>query len=64
MTTSHRIYCLAVLLPGAFLLTAAKSYQNPIPPAKYTITDLGTLGGDESFANAINNQGQITFTFR
>jgi probable HAF family extracellular repeat protein len=49
---------LSITTAGAALLTLGT-----IAPVKaasfYSITDLGTLGGEESYANAINNSGQV-----
>src|SRR5271165_5942603 len=41
-------------------LLASLLYVHPASAAiEYSITDLGTLGGTSSFAQAINNSGQI-----
>src|ERR1043166_637329 len=45
------------LLPMAVSLT---SQAKGPKPARYIVTDLGTLGGTYSFAYAINNSGMVT----
>ncbi|MBV9850198.1 MAG: hypothetical protein JO250_11035 [Armatimonadetes bacterium] len=51
---------LPTLLLSACLLTLFLPNLHAAPPApRYSVTDLGTLGGDESVAYAINNRGQI-----
>lgn len=57
--------CTALRLCTIFALSLVTFGQNTtsaLPPAGYTITDLGTLGGTTSMANAINNSGQIAGT--
>ena len=41
------------------LLIALGTVASPLAQAGYTFTDLGTLGGTTSYANGINNAGQI-----
>ncbi|HWX19298.1 MAG TPA: HAF repeat-containing protein [Candidatus Binatia bacterium] len=45
-------FVLSVLLTTVFIRASADSPQ-------YSVTDLGTLGGTDSYASAINNNGQI-----
>lgn len=49
---------LALLVAGG-RLCAGDSQNTPPASLRYRITDLGTLGGDESVANAINDRGQV-----
>jgi probable HAF family extracellular repeat protein len=51
--------CAFLALP---LISFGQSRTSALPAAGYTITDLGTLGGTTSMANAINNSGQIAGT--
>jgi len=46
---------LILAVPTGFVAHA----QRPVP-AQYTVTDLGTLGGANSFSYAINNSGMVT----
>ena len=46
-------------LLAALLMSAATVAQTP-SPSKYTILDLGTLGGTYSHGLAINTAGQVT----
>src|SRR5829696_4254434 len=45
---------------GRILHRACESLESRRLLAAYAITDLGTLGGSESYAHAINDSGQIT----
>lgn len=47
-----------LLLPLLGLLPIAGTVLAQSPP-HYTVTDLGSLGGQECAATTINNQGQI-----
>src|ERR671913_2303262 len=49
----------ALLLVLVLLICASPAAQTPSAP-KYTITDLGTLGGTFSYGSAINTVGQVT----
>lgn len=46
-------------LPSAQAAISPLAPQADPPPARYIITDLGTLGGDTSQAFGINKQGQV-----
>ena len=54
MTKYRTIGCNIVL--SAFALSVAAASR----AASYTVTDLGTLGGTESFGNGVNASGQVT----
>ncbi len=51
------------LLAPILLMTLAASFYPQVPPAvaatSYSITELGTLGGNESVAEEINDSGQV-----
>src|SRR3990172_5711909 len=53
MTNYRTIDCLVVLTAFALSVTAAAH------AAQYTVTDLGTLGGTESFGSGLNASGQV-----
>jgi len=47
-------FCIGLLLSGSLLAHVIQANAQT-----YTFTDLGTLGGTNSYANAINNAGQV-----
>src|SRR3990172_2455848 len=53
MTNYRTIDCLVVLSALALSATATAH------AAQYTVTDLGTLGGTESFGSGLNASGQV-----
>jgi probable HAF family extracellular repeat protein len=53
MTNNRTIDCIIVLL------ALAQPVANAAGAASYTITDLGTLGGTESFGSGLNAGGQV-----
>ena len=61
---SSRVFPMSGLLVGAALaLISSANASTPVAgPVLYQVTDLGTLGGDTSYAWAINNGGQIVGT--
>ena len=54
-----RVLCKGILPIAAFIVINLISPQTSAKDQKYVITDLGTLGGTESFPYAINDSGQI-----
>lgn len=48
--------------PSALALTLSLTFTAAARADRYTVTDLGTAGGDTSSANAINDQGVIVGT--
>src|SRR4051812_29925446 len=50
---------IAICVPLAALALVAPGSPSPAPPPRYTITDLGTLGGDQSYATGLNELGQV-----
>ncbi len=53
---------LTTVWAAALLLAAWASISHaaePPLPARYVVTDLGSLGGDDSRAHALNNRGQV-----
>ena len=58
---SRTLTCItAITLLAALAIPAqlAAQEQNQQPP-RYTVTDLGTLGGTFGAANAVNNRGSV-----
>src|SRR5436309_3171464 len=44
---------------AAYSITTTLHAQTA-PPPHYSVIDLGTVGGDNSYATALNNSGQVT----
>src|SRR5512147_1130570 len=59
MGTARRSLAVVLALIAALLLASHLALA-----AKYTIADLGTLGGTESFPHAINDRGQVVGSAR
>lgn len=60
MKTTTLICAAVVSLFAALTLSIRLTAQNPPGPTHYSVIDLGTLGGADSSANAINNIGWAT----
>ena len=63
LTTKSKLRMMSALLNIMLMLTlligSAAFPTNVLATAPYTLTDLGTLGGNSSFAYAINEVGQV-----
>ena len=51
-----RRHCISAVF---FLLLAGMLVPSSAQTVQYTLTDLGTLGGTDSYAFGINNSGQV-----